>query len=66
MKTRIETAAFELLPELPRAQTDAGRVEGVLVEAQLTNRARRAVAPLTWGDRAWASWNAEDAIALAE
>ena len=40
--------------------------DGVLVEAQLTNRARRSVAPLTWGDRAWASWNAEDAIALAE
>jgi putrescine transport system ATP-binding protein len=40
--------------------------DGVLVEAQLTNRARRSVAPLTWGDRAWASWNADDAIALAE
>jgi putrescine transport system ATP-binding protein len=39
---------------------------GVLVEAQLTNRARRAVAPLTWGDSAWVGWDAEDAIALVE
>ena len=26
---------------------------GALIEAQLTNRARRAAAPLTWGDQAW-------------
>jgi putrescine transport system ATP-binding protein len=38
----------------------------LLVEAQLTNRARRAVAPLTWGDRAWLSWDADDALALLD
>ncbi|MCB1924920.1 MAG: polyamine ABC transporter ATP-binding protein, partial [Gammaproteobacteria bacterium] len=39
---------------------------GVLIEAQLTNRARRAAAPLTWGDQAWVCWNADDAVALLE
>lgn len=39
---------------------------GALVEAQLTNRARRASAPLTWGDEAWIAWSAEDAVALLE
>ncbi|MCB1785601.1 MAG: polyamine ABC transporter ATP-binding protein [Chromatiaceae bacterium] len=39
---------------------------GALVEAQLTNRARRAAAPLTWGDQAWIGWNADDAVALLE
>ena len=39
---------------------------GALVEAQLTNRARRAVAPLTWGDPAWIAWGADDAVALLE
>ena len=39
---------------------------GVLVEAQLTNRARRAAAPLTWGDQAWLFWDADDAVALLE
>ena len=37
---------------------------GALVEAQLTNRARRAAAPLTWGDQAWLAWDADDAAAL--
>ncbi len=37
---------------------------GALVEAQLTNRARRASAPLTWGDQAWLAWDADDAVAL--
>ena len=40
--------------------------DGVLVEAQLTNRARRAKPPLTWGDDAWVCWNADDAVALLE
>lgn len=39
---------------------------GALVEAQLTNHTRGASPPLTWGDRAWVSWNAADAIALLE
>jgi len=39
---------------------------GALVEAQLTNRARRAAAPLTWGDQARLFWDADDAIALLE
>ena len=39
---------------------------GALVEAQLTNRARRAAAPLTWGDQAWITWSADDAVALLE
>jgi len=39
---------------------------GALVEAQLTNRARHAQADLTWGDLAWVSWKAEDALALLE
>ena len=39
---------------------------GALVEAQLTNRARRAAAPLTWGDQAWITWNSDDALALLE
>jgi putrescine transport system ATP-binding protein len=39
---------------------------GALVEAQLTNRARRAAAPLTWGDQAWLAWDADDAAALLE
>lgn len=39
---------------------------GALVEAQLTNRARHASASMTWGDEAWISWNAEDAVALLE
>jgi putrescine transport system ATP-binding protein len=39
---------------------------GALVEAQLTNRARRAEAPLTWGDKAWLNWNADDAVVLLE
>jgi putrescine transport system ATP-binding protein len=39
---------------------------GALVEAQLTNRARRAAAPLTWGDQAWVGWDADDALALLE
>ncbi len=39
---------------------------GVLVEAQLTNRARRGTAPLTWGDTAWLAWSADDALALLE
>ena len=39
---------------------------GALIEAQLTNRARRAVAPLTWGDQAWVGWDADDALALLE
>jgi putrescine transport system ATP-binding protein len=39
---------------------------GALVEAQLTNRARRAAAPLTWGDQAWVCWSADDALALLE
>jgi putrescine transport system ATP-binding protein len=39
---------------------------GALVEAQLTNRARRAAAPLTWGDPAWIAWGADDAVALLE
>jgi putrescine transport system ATP-binding protein len=43
------------------------RVPGnALVEAQLTNRARRAAAPLTWGDQAWLAWDADDAVALLE
>jgi putrescine transport system ATP-binding protein len=40
--------------------------DGSLIEAQLTNRARRAAAPLTWGDEAWLGWNSEDAVALLE
>jgi putrescine transport system ATP-binding protein len=39
---------------------------GTRIEAQLTNRARRTVAPLTWGDRAWVNWDADDALALLE
>ncbi|MCB1723373.1 MAG: polyamine ABC transporter ATP-binding protein [Chromatiaceae bacterium] len=39
---------------------------GALVEAQLTNRARRGAAPLSWGDQAWVCWNADDAVALLE
>jgi putrescine transport system ATP-binding protein len=39
---------------------------GALVEAQLTNRARHAPASITWGDQAWLSWNADDALALLE
>ena len=39
---------------------------GVLVEAQLTNHARRAAAPLTWGDEACLTWDADDAVALLE
>jgi len=39
---------------------------GALVEAQLTNRARHAAGSITWGDQAWISWNADDAIALLE
>ncbi|MGB5468010.1 MAG: polyamine ABC transporter ATP-binding protein [Sedimenticolaceae bacterium] len=39
---------------------------GALIEAQLTNRARRAAAPLTWGDQAWVGWDADDALALLE
>lgn len=39
---------------------------GALVEAQLTNRARHAQATITWGDRVWISWNADDALALLE
>lgn len=39
---------------------------GALIEAQLTNHTRRGAAPLTWGDRAWVGWNADDAIALLE
>jgi putrescine transport system ATP-binding protein len=39
---------------------------GALVEAQLTNRARRAAAPLTWGDQAWITWTSDDALALLE
>jgi len=39
---------------------------GGLVEAQLTNRARHAKAEITWGDQAWISWNADDAVALLE
>ena len=39
---------------------------GALIEAQLTNRGRRESAPLTWGDSAWVSWNADDALALLE
>jgi putrescine transport system ATP-binding protein len=39
---------------------------GTRIEAQLTNRARRAVAPLTWGDRAWVNWDADDALVLLE
>jgi putrescine transport system ATP-binding protein len=39
---------------------------GALIEAQLTNRARHAQASITWGDEAWISWNADDAIALLE
>ena len=39
---------------------------GALIEAQLTNRARRAVAPLTWGDQAWVGWDADNALALLE
>jgi len=39
---------------------------GALVEAQLTNRARRAAAPLTWGDQARLFWDADDAIALLD
>ncbi|MBF0218308.1 MAG: ABC transporter ATP-binding protein [Gammaproteobacteria bacterium] len=38
----------------------------LLVEAQLTNSARRHTAPLTWGDQAWLRWKAEDGIALLE
>ena len=36
------------------------------VEAQLTNRTRRAAPRLTWGDRAWLSWDADDALALLD
>jgi len=39
---------------------------GALVEAQLTNRARHAPASITWGDQAWITWNADDAVALLE
>ncbi|MFM1891421.1 MAG: hypothetical protein RLZ44_498, partial [Pseudomonadota bacterium] len=39
---------------------------GALIEAQLTNRARRAAAPLTWGDQAWVGWDADDGLALLE
>jgi putrescine transport system ATP-binding protein len=39
---------------------------GSLLEAQLTNQARRGVPPLTWGDTAWLAWSADDAIALLE
>jgi putrescine transport system ATP-binding protein len=39
---------------------------GELIEAQLTNRARRAAAPLTWGDRACLTWDADDAVVLLE
>ena len=39
---------------------------GALIEAQLTNRARNAQAEITWGDEAWISWKADDAIALLE
>ncbi|MCB1801817.1 MAG: ABC transporter ATP-binding protein [Gammaproteobacteria bacterium] len=43
------------------------RVEGgALIEAQLTNRARRAAAPLSWGDQAWICWSADDALVLLE
>ena len=31
--------------------------DGSLIEAQLTNRARRAAARMTWGDEAWGGWN---------
>jgi hypothetical protein len=33
VETLIETTAFELLPQLPCAKADPGRVEGGLVEA---------------------------------
>jgi putrescine transport system ATP-binding protein len=39
---------------------------GTLVEAQLTNRERYAAAQFTWGDDAWVSWRADDALALFE
>nr|MBS0021455.1 polyamine ABC transporter ATP-binding protein [Gammaproteobacteria bacterium] len=39
---------------------------GALIEAQLTNHTRGAAPPLTWGDRAWVGWNADDAFALVE
>jgi putrescine transport system ATP-binding protein len=39
---------------------------GALVEAQLTNRERYAAAQFTWGDDAWVSWRADDALALFE
>jgi len=39
---------------------------GALLEAQLSNRARGAAPPLTWGESAWLSWSANDAIALLE
>jgi putrescine transport system ATP-binding protein len=39
---------------------------GALIEAQLTNRARHAQASITWGDQAWVSWSADDAVALLE
>ena len=39
---------------------------GGLVEAQLTNRQRRAASPLTWGDEACLAWNTDDAVALLE
>lgn len=39
---------------------------GALIEAQLTNRARNVQAEITWGDEAWISWKADDAVALLE
>lgn len=39
---------------------------GALVEAQLTNHDRHATALFTWGDEAWVSWDADDALALFE
>lgn len=39
---------------------------GALIEAQLTNRTRRADATLTWGDPVWLVWDSDDAVALFE
>ena len=39
---------------------------GALMEAQLTNHTRHAPASISWGDQAWISWDAEDALALLE
>jgi putrescine transport system ATP-binding protein len=79
-KVRIAAAAAEAPPGENRLQGRVEEIAylgdvsiyhvrvpgGALIEAQLTNRARRASAPLTWGDQARVAWNAEDAVALLE